>query len=163
MFLCRAQCPNAKGRPMCQSPISLACPMPSTGSKGESIEEIGALWGAWAAWADGSGAEGLVFLAGRWGPAGSDESTQFVSHPEWFTISYPHLPQCCWAVLESSWAFLPSSSHSPAHPGLVLQGSNYTEGGRPTICSGSSTRAGIHWIDLLLRMKRWEKQAQVRA
>lgn len=118
-------------------------------------------WGNWcslgcmSSLADGSGAEGLAFLAGRWGPAGSDEPTQFVSHP--------HLPQCCWAVLESSWAFPPRPSHSPAHSALVLWGSNYTPGGRPMICSGSSTGAGIHEMDLLLRMKQWEKQAQVRA
>lgn len=134
MFLCRAQSTNAKGRPMCLSPTSLACPMPSTGSKGISPEEIGALWGAWAAWLMGGWMFGLSGRKVR--TAGSDELTQFVSHP--------HLPQCCWAVLDSSWAFPPRPSHPPAHSAFVLWGSNYIPGGRPMICSGSSTGAGIH-------------------
>lgn len=112
------------------------------------IIEENALWGAWAAWADGSGAEGVAFLAGRWGPAGSDEPTQFVSHP--------YLPQCCWGGRKTQ--VLPTFLFTqPLFSGPVSTLK------RPMICSGSSTGAGIHWSDLLLRMKQWEKQAQVRS
>lgn len=120
VFLHRAQCTNAKGTLTCQLPLHTPCQ--ALAAKGESIEEIRALWDTWAAWADGSGAKGLAFLAGRWWPAGSDELTQFVSHPGWFTTSHPHLPQYCWAILEGEkLKFFPlSNSPSPCSLGQYL-------------------------------------------